>query len=171
LKSLTGRNAGRYRFLEAEVTLRVQDLDRAHAITERLAQAVRAQVPHVERVLIHAEPLARTHLRVAIPLEDPGGAISQHFGEAPYFALFTHRLADGTVERQEVLVNPHIGVPKAKGIRVAEWIVQQKVDVVLLKESLQGKGPEYVFGDAGVETRFTAATTLTEALAAWPGGA
>ena len=168
LKSLTGRNAGRYRFLEAEVTLRVQDLDRAHAITERLEQAVRAQVPHVERVLIHVEPLARTHLRYAIPLEDPGGAISQHFGEAPYFVLVTRRTADGTVERQEILANPHSQVPKAKGIRVAEWLIERKVDVVLLKESLQGKGPEYVFGDGGVETRLTGVTTLAEALAALP---
>lgn len=168
LKSLTGRNAGRYRFLEAEVTLRVQDLDRAHAITERLEQAVRAQVPHVERVLIHVEPLARTHLRYAIPLEDPGGAISQHLGEAPYFVLVTRRTADGTVERQEILANPHSQVPKAKGIRVAEWLIERKVDVVLLKESLQGKGPEYVFGDGGVETRLTGVTTLAEALAALP---
>ena len=166
LKSLTGRNAGRYRFLEAEVTLRVHDLDKAHAITERVEQAVRAQVPHVERVLIHAEPLARTHLRYAIPLDDLGGAISQHFGEAPYFALVTLRTADGVVQRQEMLANPHTDVPKAKGIRVAEWLMERKVDVVLLKETLQGKGPEYVFGDAGVEALVTPATTLAEAVAA-----
>lgn len=41
----------------------------------------------------------------------------------------------------------------------------QKVDVVLLKESVRGKGPVYVFGDAGVEMRETGATTLAEALA------
>jgi len=36
---------------------------------------------------------------------------------------------------------------------------------VLLKESLRGKGPVYVFGDAGVEMRDTTTTTLEEALA------
>ena len=166
LNSLLGRNAGRYRFLEAEVTLRVQSLDRAHVITERIEQAVRAEVPHVERVLIHAEPLARTHLRYALPLDDAAGTVSQHFGEAPYFALLTLHTADREVERQEVLPNPHTDVSKAKGIRVAEWLVEQKVDVVMLKESLQGKGPEYVFGDAGVEMLPTGAATLTDARAA-----
>ena len=166
LNSLLGRNAGRYRFLEAEVTLRVQSLDRAHAITQRIEQAVRAQVPHVERVLIHAEPLARTHLRYAVPLDDAAGTVSQHFGEAPYFALLTLHTAGRNVERQEVLPNPHTDVSKAKGIRVAEWLVEQKVDVVMLKESLQGKGPEYVFGDAGVEMLPTGAATLTDARAA-----
>jgi hypothetical protein len=34
----------------------------------------------------------------------------------------------------------------------------------LLSESLRGKGPLYVFGDAGVEMQETAATTLEEAL-------
>jgi len=166
LKSLLGRNAGRYRFLEAEVTLRVQSLDRAHAITQRIEQAVRAEVPHVERVLIHAEPPARTHLRYAVPLDDAAGTISQHFGEAPYFAVLTMHTARREVDRQEVLPNPHTDVSKAKGIRVAEWLVEQKVDVVMLEESLQGKGPEYIFGDAGVETLPTGAATLTEARAA-----
>lgn len=39
-----------------------------------------------------------------------------------------------------------------------------KVDVVLLRENLQGKGPAYVFADAGVETRMTAAKTLAAAI-------
>jgi predicted Fe-Mo cluster-binding NifX family protein len=128
-----------------------------------MEQAVREQVPHVERVLIHAEPLTRTDLRYGVPLADAGTTISSHFGEAPYFALLTVHTADGTVARQEVLPNPHTDVSKAKGIRVAEWLVQQKVDIVLLKESLQGKGPEYVFGDAGVEMSPTTAATLAEA--------
>ena len=74
------------------------------------------------------------------------------------------RLADGAVAKQEVVPNPHRHVEKAKGIRVAEWLVAQKVDVVLLKESLHGKGPEYVFADAGVEMVLTEAETVGEAV-------
>ena len=40
----------------------------------------------------------------------------------------------------------------------------QKVDVVLLKESMRGRGPVYVFGDAGVEMREVEATMMAEAL-------
>jgi predicted Fe-Mo cluster-binding NifX family protein len=116
-------------------------------------------------VRIHYEPQVRTHLRYAVPLADPAGAISQHFGEAPYFALVTVRTADSQVERQEVLSNPYADVEKAKGIRVGEWLVGLKADVVLLREDVQGKGPAYVFADAGVETRLTEAATLGEALA------
>lgn len=165
LKWVTGRNAGRFRFVEAEVTLRVQELGRAEATTKHIEAQIREAVPYVDRVLIHAEPMERTHLRYAVPLNDPGGALSEHFGEAPYFGLVTMRLADGAIEQQQVIANPHTEVEKAKGIRVAEWLVAQKVDVVLLKQSLHGKGPTYVFSDAGVEMQETTAMTLSEALA------
>jgi hypothetical protein len=47
---------------------------------------------------------------------------------------------------------------------VAESLVGLNVDVVLMKESLRGKGPLYVLGDPGVETHHTGATTPSEAL-------
>jgi cation diffusion facilitator family transporter len=164
LKWVTGRNAGRFRFVEAEVALRVQELERAEATIRRIEAQIREAVPYVDRVLIHAEPMERTHLRYAVPLNDPGGTLSEHFGEAPYFGLIVLRLADGAIEQQQVVANPHTEVEKAKGIRVAEWLVGQKVDVVLLKQSLRGKGPTYVFGEAGVEMEETTATRLEEAL-------
>jgi len=164
VKWLTGRNSGRFRFIEAEIVLRFHDLEKAHAATQRIEREIRQAVPHVDRVLIHAEPLERTHQRYAVPLADLQGTISEHFGEAPYFALVALRLADGQVEQQQIVANPHTAVPKAKGIRVAEWLVAQKVDVVLLKDSLQGKGPTYVFGEAGVEMKSTEAATLDDVL-------
>lgn len=164
VKWVAGRNAGRFRFVEAEVALRVRELERAEAATRRIEERIRRAVPYVDRVLIHVEPMERTHLRYAIPLKDTTGTLSEHFGEAPYFALVTVRLADGAIEEQQIVANPHRAVEKAKGIKVAEWLVAQKVDVVLMKEDLRGKGPAYVFGNAGVETWKTAATTLEEAL-------
>ena len=165
LKWVTGRNAGRFRFVEAEVALRVRELEKAEAATRHIEEQIREAVPHVDRVLIHAEPMKRTYLRYAAPLKDAAGELSEHFGEAPYFALVRVRLADGAVEEQQIVSNPYGAVEKAKGIRVAEWLVAQKVDVVLLKKSLSGRGPVYVFGDAGVEMRETGAMTLEEALA------
>jgi len=164
LKWVTGRNAGRFRFVEAEVTLRVRDLEKAEATTRHIEMQIRQAVPYVERVLIHAEPMKRTHLRYAVPLADTDGTISEHLGEAPYFALVTVRLADGAIEEQQVVANPHKYLERAKGIRVAEWLVAQKADVVLVKESLRGKGPVYVFGDAGVEMEETKSVTLSDAL-------
>jgi len=164
LKWVTGRNAGRFRFVETEVVLRIRDLEKAKLVTRQIEAQIRQAVPYLERVLIHAEPMERTHLCYAVPLVDPGGILSDHFGEAPYFALVTMDLADGAIEEQRILANPYVKEEKAKGIRVAEWLVKHKVDQVWLKESLQGKGPVYVFGDAGVEMQETGSTTLSEAV-------
>jgi predicted Fe-Mo cluster-binding NifX family protein len=123
-------------------------------------------VRHVERVLVHVEPATSASIRYAVPLSDASGTVSTHFGDAPYFALVTVRRADGAGEAHEVVGNPWRGEARAKGIRVAEWLVARKVDVVLLKEDVRGKGPAYVLRDAGVEQRRTDATTVSEALAA-----
>ncbi|NLF00394.1 MAG: cation diffusion facilitator family transporter [Anaerolineales bacterium] len=161
---VTGRNAGRFRFVEVEAALRVADLQKAEAATRRIEHRIRGTVAHVDRVLIHAEPMERTHVRFALPLVDPGGALSDHFGEAPYFALVRVRLADAAFEERQVLENPFIREERAKGIQVAEWLVEHKADIVLTRDSLKGKGPVYVFGDAGVELRETDAHNLEEAI-------
>jgi cation diffusion facilitator family transporter len=163
--SLVGRNAGRYRFLEAEVTLRVENLEKAHAVSQRIERAIREQVPHVDRVLLHYEPQVRTFERYAAPLADVNGALSQHFGEAPFFGLVTAHVSNHEIERQEILANPYKEEEKAKGIRVAEWLVDLKTDRVLLREDVQGRGPAYVFADAGVTTHQTKAPILSEAVA------
>jgi cation diffusion facilitator family transporter len=162
---VTGRNAGRFRFVEAQLTLRVGDLDKAESITRRIEKKIRDAVPHVERILIHAEPMERTHMRYAAPLADAEGTLSPHFGEAQTFGLVTMRLKDGSVEERRTVDNPFPEEERAKGIKVAEWLVDQKADVVFLKESLKGKGPVYVFGDAAVEMRETEVERLEEALA------
>jgi predicted Fe-Mo cluster-binding NifX family protein len=162
---ITGRNAGRFRFVEAGVALRVAEIEKAETVLRRIEAHVREAVPYVERVLLHVEARVSPHIRYAIPLADPEGTVSAHFGQAPYFVLVSVRRTDGAIEEQRVVSNPHRTEEKAKGIRVAEWLVAQKVDLVLMKEVVHGKGPEYVLRDAGVELRLTDKQRLDETLA------
>ena len=164
IRRLAGRNAGRYRFLETEVVLRTGNLKKAHAISQNIEADIRKQMPLVERVVIHYEPQVREYLCIAVPLADSMEQVSAHFGEAPYFALVLLRLADGNIERQEVVTNPHTKIPKAKGIRVAEWLLEYKVDTVVVKEDLHKKGPAYVFADAGVELQVSKDSQLSEVI-------
>lgn len=165
IKWVTGRNAGRFRFVEAGVVLRVATLDRAATVVRRLETSVRAAVPHVERAFIHVEAPDSLRIRYAVPLADREGTVSEHFGESPFFGLVTLRRDDGGIEEQRIVGNPHQKLERAKGIRVAEWLVDEKVDVVLLRETVHGKGPGYVLRDAGVAVRRTDARTLAAALA------
>jgi len=160
---ITGRNSGRFRFVEAEITLRTRNLERAHQVTEQLEANLRARIPNLDRILIHYEPVERTKERLAIPLADMAGQISPHFGDAPYFAIVD--LEQHRFSRQEILPNPHVGLERAKGIRVAEWLIAQKVDRLFLREEIQGKGPDYVFSNAGVQVQQTTVESLEQLLA------
>jgi len=162
VKSVLGRNSGRYRFLQADVVVGTSDLERAHRISEQLDKAIRDGVSNVERVVIHYEPQVKTILIYGVPLSDPTGTVSEHLGKAAYFALVELKADDRTLLREQILINPYQADEKQKGLQVARMLVDQGVDILLLKEGLEGKGPSYVLADGGVETRITGANTLSE---------
>jgi len=164
IKSLMGRSAGRFTFLQTDVVLRTDDLTKAHQVSENIERNVREQVPHVGKVIIHYEPKKREQVLIAVPLADPGGRVSDHFGESPYFALIAVRLPDGYIGKQEVRENPHRSLQTAKGIKVAEWLVAQKIDEVVMSEDASHKGPGYVFSNAGVTVRNISKRTLPEVI-------
>jgi cation diffusion facilitator family transporter len=162
--SVVGRNSGRYRFIQADIEVRTSDLEKAHRLSEDLERAIKEGVGNVERVVIHYEPRTKTIVTYGIPLREPAGDVSDHLGKAPYFALVEVSVKNGQVVRQETIANPYRDVDKQKGLQVARMLVDQGVDVLLVKESLEGKGPSYVLADADVQTRITQSGTLSDAL-------
>ena len=162
INSLTGRNSGRYKFIEADLALKVKELDKAHYLTKQIEQRVKQQLPHVDHILIHYEPVLKTTRLVALPVTEDKGQLSEHFGEAPYFLLITLRNADGRVLEEKVLFNPFQTEEKAKGIKVSEWLVGLGVDEVIMAKGLAHRGPYYVFSDNQVEMRQTELRNLEE---------
>jgi cation diffusion facilitator family transporter len=164
VQALTGRNAGRYRFIEAQVGLRVRGLEKANQVSHAIAAAIREQVPHVERALIHVEPAERTVQRLAVPAADTNGSVSQHFGTAPFFVIRDVHVKDGALLEQRIVANPYADAPRGRGLKVAQWLLEQDVDVLLTADDIRGKGPGYALGDAGVEVTVSTAGSLGQAL-------
>jgi cation diffusion facilitator family transporter len=162
VKDITGRNSGRYIFIEATVTLRVSDLSKAHWISQRIENKIKETRRCVDRVLIHYEPETKTRVRYAVRLSNSRGAIGQHFGESPFFGLIDIDTRTNLVIKQETLANPYLDLTKGKGIKVAQFLLSHKPDIVVTKEDLTGKGPGYVFADAGVQTSPTETQTVDE---------
>lgn len=162
VKNLVGRNAGRFRFLNIRISVRATDLGKAHQVSERIEQKIRRRISHVEGVTIHYEPQAPAHRQIAIPLANRQGELSDHFGESPYFAIIKVRNSDRRIEEQRVMENPHRQLERGKGLRVAEWLVRQKIDEVCIREEIKHKGPGYVFADAGLTIVRTGAGRLEE---------
>ncbi len=165
LKSLTGRNSGRYKFIEADVTLKVRELERAHQISQRLEENIKKDIPYVDHILIHYEPIKREFSHMAIPYIAKDNKVSEHFGETPAFLVLKVKADSNSLVKQDILINPFLLEERGKGIRAAELLVKNGVDVVVVvKRKFHGRGPEYVFRDAGVEVKVTEKSTIGEVM-------
>jgi cation diffusion facilitator family transporter len=165
IKSLIGRNSGRYKFIEANIVLKTHDFDKANFIASRIEINIKEKITNVDRVLIHFEPTQKEILVYAIPLKDANqNQISPHFGEAPYFALIKVRLKENKAIEHKIIENPFTQVKQGKGILVAEFLNKYLIDVIVTKEPFDGKGPFYVFANAAVENILTAAESFDDAL-------
>jgi cation diffusion facilitator family transporter len=162
INALTGRNSGRFKFIEADLALKVRELPKAHFVVNQIENRIKSRVPHVDHILIHYEPMQRETQVIALPVADDRMHLSEHFGEAPYFLLLTLKRADGTILEESWLSNPFQAVAKGKGIKVSEWLVSLGIDEVVTPKSFAHKGPHYVFSDNGVEMRQTEECNLNE---------
>ena len=151
IRWISGRNAGRVRFVEAGLALRVNDLKKAEKITKSIENKVKEKLTNIERVVLHPQPQKRQNILCALPLTGTSGKISDHFGEAPFFALVKINRETKQVQSRVIETNPYTELEKKKGIKVAEWLVEKKVDRIFLKKDIKNKGPRYVFDNAAVE--------------------
>ncbi len=164
VQDLVGRNSGRYIFMEATINMRTTDLKKAHQVSQKIEQTIKDAVPNIDRVLIHYEPETRVHTRYAITLENRKGQISEDFGKSNYFALVDIDNKRKKVVWQETVANPYLDVEKGRGIKVAEFLLTYKPDVVIARENLSRKGPGYALDDGGAELKQTESKSLDELL-------
>ncbi len=119
----------------------------------------------IEEWACNAERRPRQLLTIGAPLGADRQSLSDHFGEAPIFKLITVVPRNGKVLEERLLANPFLLEIKGKGIKVAQWLLQNRLDILVTRQPQEGKGPGYVFGNAGVEILLTAESNADEALA------
>ena len=165
INNIWARNAGRYKFVELDLILRVRELEKGHHIAEEIENRVKMEIAQVDRVLIHSQPQQRDLLTVGIPLTEDRLTISEHFGEAPFFRLLSLQRKEGKIIDERLLKNPYLHEEKAKGIKVANWLLENGLDVLISHHDQSGKGPGFVLGNAGAEILLTKETNAEKALA------
>ena len=164
VNELRARNAGRYKFVELDLTLRVKNLEKGHRVVEEIKQRIKGSLKNVDHVSAHYEPQKKDHLILAIPLAGDLQSISEHFGEAPFFRLIKMQTTHGTITADSVLSNPLVHETKGKGIKVANWLLEQGLDVLIVHKALDGRGPAYVLGNSEVEILVVLETDAETAL-------
>lgn len=170
INNLTGRNSGKFKFIEADLALKVKELEKAHFVANQIENRIKSRVSNVDHILIHYEPMQKDTRVVALPVTEDRLHLSEHFGEAPYFLLLTLTSDNSRLVDESWLANPFLKVEKGKGIQVSEWLVGLGVDEVVIAKSFAHKGPHYVFADNQVEMRQTNERSLREIKKSLEGG-
>ena len=155
VRSLLGRQSGRFKFIEATILLRVKSLEAAHQISSAMEEEVYDTFPEIDRLIVHYEPEKKPSKVYAIPLSKNSNKLSEHFGEAFQFLIATVDVAARCIIEEKLLDNPYINIKKRCGIKVADWLAQMGVDVVVSQDEIKGSGPYYLFMATGIEVNLT----------------
>ena len=162
INALWGRNSGPFKFIEADIVVKAGSLEKAHFVSSKIEKEIRQNVSRVDHILMHYEPQKKETTTCAVPVIEDKTAIAEHFGSAPYFYVATKREKDGVLVSEAYLHNPAGADEKGKGIKVSEWLLEKGVDLVYSPKGFEGKGPGYVFSDAGVDVTVTEYRTLED---------
>ena len=167
--SLGGRNSGRYKFVEANVKVDARLLRDAHAEVSHLEEDILDRWPDIDRILIHYEPEQKEFLEIATPVNPQEGTrpgldspLSEHFGEAPFFAVLKKEMRTDNVAFESFVENSFRNLERHRGVRAAEFLSEMGIDEVWTRVALDGKGAGYALEALGIDVLTTEATTLRE---------
>ena len=146
VKSVTGRSSGSYRFIEAEVCIATDSLEKAHNIVHELEEKVKRDVPFIEKIIIHFEPEERKEFVYAIPVE--GDRICSKFGECPEILFLKKN--NGDIEILQRLKNPAVNLKYGKCIELVEFLVSKGVNCIAVNSLPVGKGVIFALSNYGI---------------------
>ncbi|MGC9120266.1 MAG: cation diffusion facilitator family transporter [Sulfurihydrogenibium sp.] len=121
LKSIKGRSAGSYKFLELEILMHNLSLREAHKIVDNLAEEIKRKIPNIDSVTIHYEPVRQEGLRVAFLIDENENI--KDFETADYI------LTVDISKDFEIVKNPKLKLTENKG----QIIANSGVDIVVSK--------------------------------------
>lgn len=165
--SLGGRSSGRYKFVEATLRMDTRLLQDAHEVIVRLEEDILDRQPDIDKLLIHYEPEQKEILFIAVPIDVPENEVpdetvklSDHLGEASYFAILLKDHGKKKASVKDYLKNPFVDLDRRKGVKVAKLLAEQGVDEVITRIDLEGKGSGYALEALQIHVSVTDTNTL-----------
>jgi cation diffusion facilitator family transporter len=72
IKSIRGRQAGSFKFLDIELVINNYSLREAHRIVDEIADRIKKEIPNIDSVFIHYEPVRQEGLRIGFLTDETG---------------------------------------------------------------------------------------------------
>ncbi|MGB9838250.1 cation diffusion facilitator family transporter [Methanothermobacter sp.] len=141
------RRSGPYLFgelhIELEKGLHVDEIER---IISQINSKVKEVVPHIDHLTVQPETVKKDEVVVAVPLEDNRGlhsTFTTHFGRANFFLIA--KTIRGEILDYRIIENPGKSLKKKRGIRAAESLKNEHIDVLVVEKL--SEGPKLLFSD------------------------
>ncbi|OMH40571.1 cation diffusion facilitator family transporter [Desulfurobacterium indicum] len=150
IKSISGRNSGSYKFIEAEVYVDCDSLEEAHKIIDAIEQQVKKEVPFVEKVIIHPEPYEPEKQVIAIPL-DSEDKVCEGFGRCDFILVAVVDKKKKLIENAKLYVNPVKNIEKGRGIELVEFLKSKGVTCIILSKPPSHRGVLYAMAENRVK--------------------
>jgi len=160
VKSITGRSSGSYRFIEAEVGVATNSLEKAHNLIHEIEAEIKRDVPFVEKIIIHFEPEGKPISLYAIPVEED--RICSKFGDCPELLILKRE----NQEFKEIgrIKNPAHTHPTGKCIELVELLASKGIDCIAVNNLPLGKGVIYALSSYGIGMKFIPEDDLSKFL-------
>lgn len=86
--------------------------------------------------------------------------LSEHFGEASFFAVLKNGIHTGNVTIESFIENTFRTLERQRGVKAAELLAERGIDEVWTRVALEGKGAGYALEALGIDILTTEAITL-----------
>ena len=139
VSELIVRKAGSALFLKATVEMDNQGFDTAHQLVDELEEQLKRKIPALEKVTIHYEPFRKPQKRIALLYASDRKTPATVFGKAHSILIrdLPENASDlnppaGSATREIWVTNPFLDDPHGRAIKLAAWLIRQRVDKVYL---------------------------------------
>jgi len=167
IENLEIRSYGRYIFLEAVVILNKElHLHQVESLKKAISAKIKIEFPEIFKIIIISQAQPKEILKIAAPLINNNGLnskISEHFGESPFFVIVELQEENNQFKVINYYITPNkfIDEEKRKGILISEWLLEEKIDKLYLKNDLK-KGPKLILESSLVQMTITKFESLKE---------
>ncbi len=165
VKSIRGRNAGSFRFVDTEIGIKAINVSQANAIAAKVEGALKEYDDAIDTVFVHYRHVFPERLRIFIPTDGSGANIGDFFGKTSHFTIIEYDRLSRAVVTRRTEQNPFATQEKHRGINLAESLIDQGADSVCCREDLHDKGPGLMFHRFGIDVRLTDETELNGLMA------
>ncbi|MFU8652859.1 cation diffusion facilitator family transporter [Methanotorris formicicus] len=136
--NLKARKAGPFMFCEMHIEVDENlSFKEAHRISDDVVDKIRENIKNIDSITIHIDPIKMKKIRIAVPIESADkdrfkSKINKKFAFSPYFMFVD--VSDGKITNSFIKENPAKNLEKKKGIETANFLIDNDVDVVIVKD-------------------------------------